>query len=184
MDDCVRAESAEGRTARSGVSRGQSGSPAPEGRQGRGARQSADHFYEVIMGRGRFTGIIASLMGLMAASVAAHHSFSAGARLEQTDQADRQGHRDAMVQPARVDLHQRDRQGRQGREVGLGLAAPTHSTVADGGKKISPPAPSWSSTDIRRATDRPPPTQRASPSRTAAGCSPDRPTPTHRRNSW
>jgi hypothetical protein len=29
------------------------------------------------MGRGRFTGIIASLMGLMAASVAAHHSFSA-----------------------------------------------------------------------------------------------------------
>ena len=72
------------------------------------------------MGRGRFTGIIASLMGLMAASVAAHHSFSAEVTREQTDQADRQGHRDAMVQPARVDLHQRDRQGRQGREVGLG----------------------------------------------------------------
>jgi Family of unknown function (DUF6152) len=29
------------------------------------------------MGRVRFTGIIAALMGLMAASVAAHHSFSA-----------------------------------------------------------------------------------------------------------
>ena len=29
------------------------------------------------MGRGRFSGIIAALMGFMAASVAAHHSFSA-----------------------------------------------------------------------------------------------------------
>jgi hypothetical protein len=29
------------------------------------------------MGRVRFTGIIAAIIGLMAASVAAHHSFSA-----------------------------------------------------------------------------------------------------------
>ena len=39
--------------------------------------QSADKLYEVAMGRVRFIGILAALVGLSVVSAAAHHSFSA-----------------------------------------------------------------------------------------------------------
>src|SRR4029079_15702205 len=72
VDDRVRLESAEGRTARSGVPRRQSGPAAPEGSQGRGAQETRE-----LMKGIRVAGVVVVLMALVAIRAAAHHSFSA-----------------------------------------------------------------------------------------------------------
>ena len=169
------------------MSRGQPGSAAPEGREGRGARQGAAQNSTSVASSDE---VAVRLEVIRLAARLATHGVAVGPsphiiRSRPSTTSNKPLKLTGKVTEMRwsnphawiyIDV---DRQGRQGRELGVGnrrrqRAVPAR--MAEGRSRRRHRA--GRSTAIRRATDRRPPTRRASPSRMAAGSSPDPRIPT------